>query len=108
MDNQIIPIQVEVAVKSIDPAAKVILFGSRAREKAHEESDWDFLILTLLEVTPELEDEIREKLYFLELEFEQVISSVIEQKDKWEDYLNSEFYQNIQRDGIEINQLKVA
>ena len=108
MDNLTIPIQVEAAVKSIDPAAKVILFGSRARQEAQEESDWDFLILTQLAINPELVDEIRTKLYFLELEAEQVISSVIEQKDKWEDFLNSEFYQNVQQDGIEIDELKAA
>lgn len=107
MESQL-PIEVEEAVQSIDPAAKVILFGSRARGEAREDSDWDFLILTSKEVTPALEDEFRTKLYELELEYEQVISSVIENDENWENYLNSEFYKNVQADGIEVDTLKAA
>lgn len=107
MENQL-PIRVEEAVKSIDAAAKVILFGSRARGEAREDSDWDFLILTSKAVTPNLEDEFRTKLYDLELEYEQVISSVIENEQNWENYLNAEFYKNVQADGIEVATLKAA
>ncbi|MEL7123258.1 MAG: nucleotidyltransferase domain-containing protein [Bacteroidota bacterium] len=107
MENLILN-KVEEEVKSIDPEAKLVLFGSRARGDAHDDSDWDFLILTSKELNPELEDEFRNRLYKLELEFEQVISSVIENVVKWEDYLNSEFYQNIKEDGIEIENLKAA
>ena len=107
MESQL-PLQVEEAVRSIDSAAKVILFGSRARGEALEDSDWDFLILTSQEVTPALEDEFRTKLYELELEYEQVISSVIENDQHWENYLNSEFYKNVQKDGIEVETLKAA
>lgn len=107
MESQL-PIQVEEAVHTIDPAAKVILFGSRARGEAREDSDWDFLILTTQIVTPELEDEFRRKLYDLELKYEQVISSVIENDKNWENYLNSEFYKNVHADGIEVETLKAA
>lgn len=107
MESQL-PIQVEKAVQSIDSAAKVILFGSRARGEARGDSDWDFLILTSREVTPDLEDEFRTKLYELELEYEQVISSVIENDQHWENYMHSEFYKNVQTDGIEVETLKAA
>jgi predicted nucleotidyltransferase len=30
-------------VKDINPEAKVILYGSRARNHAHKDSDWDIL-----------------------------------------------------------------
>ncbi|NBC08369.1 MAG: nucleotidyltransferase domain-containing protein [Bacteroidetes bacterium] len=103
-----LPIEVEKAVRSIDLGAKVILFGSRARGEAREDSDWDFLILTSQEVTPALEDKFRTKLYELELEYEQVISSVIENNQNWDNYLNSEFYKNVQTDGIEVEILKTA
>jgi predicted nucleotidyltransferase len=107
MDSQI-PIKVEEVVKAIDPKSKVVLFGSRARGEAHAESDWDFLILTSREVSPELVDEILAKLYEVELAVEQVISSVIENQQKWEDYLNSEFYQNVKDHGIVVENMKAA
>lgn len=34
------------AVLEVVPDAGVILFGSRARKEAREESDWDILVLT--------------------------------------------------------------
>ena len=37
--------QITKTVKSKDPGAEIILFGSRARGTAHSESDWDLLIL---------------------------------------------------------------
>jgi len=49
-----------------DYAANVILFGSRARGDAHNESDWDFLILTERNDTDlllrELIPEVRKKI----------------------------------------------
>ena len=38
--------KVKAVVKSVDPLAITILFGSRARVDASEESDWDFLVLS--------------------------------------------------------------
>ncbi len=36
-------------VHQYDPHATITLFGSRARGDYHEESDWDFLILTSIQ-----------------------------------------------------------
>jgi len=38
--------KVKEIVQATDPEAEVILFGSRARGDAMEDSDWDILILT--------------------------------------------------------------
>ena len=38
--------KVKEIVHATDPEAEVILFGSRARGDAMEDSDWDILILT--------------------------------------------------------------
>ena len=34
------------------PDAEVMLFGSRAREEASKDSDYDVLVITILDVTP--------------------------------------------------------
>jgi predicted nucleotidyltransferase len=43
--------KVKSAINSVDPQAKVILFGSRARGDEKQSSDWDFLILASKEAT---------------------------------------------------------
>jgi uncharacterized protein len=46
MTEEWITYQVKESVRRIDPKAKVILFGSKARGDSKKDSDWDFLILT--------------------------------------------------------------
>jgi len=41
-------------IRDIDPEARIILFGSRARGDSNPNSDWDFLILTRKEVNQDL------------------------------------------------------
>ncbi|MCB0564168.1 MAG: nucleotidyltransferase domain-containing protein [Phaeodactylibacter sp.] len=60
--------------------AETILFGSRARGDYGSDSDWDFLILLNSPGTSEVEELIRNKIYDIELETEEVITSIIEQK----------------------------
>lgn len=96
--NQI-PEKVKEAVKSIDKDAKVILFGSRASGDYGLDSDWDFLILLNEPVNTETEDLIRNKLYEIELENEQVITSIIETKPEWEKYKATLIYKNIKKHG---------
>jgi uncharacterized protein len=55
-------------ISEIDPSAKVILFGSRARGDERKDSDWDILILTSYPVDLEKERKFRNHLYDLELE----------------------------------------
>lgn len=47
---------------------KIILFGSRAKGKAREDSDWDFLVVVNKEISPQIKREIasnvRTKLVF--------------------------------------------
>jgi len=33
-------------VLEVEPSARVLLYGSRARGDAHEDSDWDILVLS--------------------------------------------------------------
>ena len=103
-----IPTEVKSAVQRIDREAKVILFGSRARGDHHADSDWDFLILTPRKASAFYQDQIRELLYELELAREQVITSIIESEEDWIHYRESELYQVVLREGIEIVSPKAA
>lgn len=94
--------KVKAAVRSIDPKAKIILFGSRARGDNNQISDWDFLILTSFKIDEKGKRHIRDKLIDTELEAEEVISALIYSESRWNDYQITPLYQNVERDGIEL------
>jgi len=93
---------VKAKVLEIDPEAMVILYGSQARGDAHAASDWDFLILLAIEDSEAIKRQIRDALFEVELETDEIISSIIEQKDQWEDFKVTPLYQNIEAEGIAI------
>lgn len=94
--------RVKETVKSLDPKAKVILFGSKARGDSNTSSDWDFLILTSASSSEQYKKIIRDKLIDTELEAGEVISTIIFSQKKWKDYQITPLYKNIIKDGIEI------
>ena len=91
-------------VKQKDPDAEIILFGSRARAQATNNSDWDILILlNKNEVTRKQEKEFRDELYTVELETGEPISTFVFSKSDWEGrHKYTPLYQNIKRDGIHL------
>lgn len=89
--------------QAIDAGAEVILFGSRARGTAREDSDWDILILVPGPVTLKLEQAFRHKLFELELEFGQAISTFVYSKSDWNGKFRvTPLYRNVAKEGIEI------
>lgn len=98
-----VPALVKAQAIDIDPAAEVILFGSRARGDFRADSDWDFLILISKPLNEKLEQLIRNKLYEMELQIGEVISAVIEEKKRWQDFEVTAFYKNISQEGISIH-----
>ena len=93
--------KVKALVKTTDPEAEVILFGSRARGDAREDSDWDILILTPKTVTLKVEQAFRHKLFELELEYGQAISTFVYSKADWNDkHSVTPFYHNVEVEGI--------
>lgn len=99
--SNIISKKIKAEVKGLDPEAEVILFGSRARGEAHEDSDWDMLILTERPVTLKVEQAFRHKLFELELEFDQSISVFVYSKSDWNGkHRSTPLYHNIQAEGI--------
>ena len=90
-------------IDSIDPKAKVILYGSRARGDEHADSDWDILILTDYPVDLETENKFRDKLYDLELETGEPLSIFIYSKDEWRRKQRiTPFYRSVNKEGISL------
>ncbi len=94
--------RIRAEIHSIEENAQVILFGSRARGDNREDSDWDFLILMDQEITAALKDEIRERLYEIELETGEVISTIIHQKNEWAERAVTPIHQIIEEEGLEV------
>ena len=65
------------------PGAEVVLFGSRARDDHHEESDWDILVLIESKVTHKLKRQVSDKLFYISLEFEICINTLTINKNDW-------------------------
>jgi len=96
-------IRIKNSIKQEDSNADIILFGSRARGDNRIVSDWDILILTDNSKTPDIEDRFRSKLYDIELETGQIISTLVYSKDYWSKKLKySPLYFNVKKDGIHL------
>lgn len=87
-----------------EPDAKIILYGSRSRGDSQPESDWDFLILLDGMLDDRRIDRIRHRLYEIEWESGEVISSIVRNYSEWNSNLYSAmpFYQRVEREGITI------
>ena len=90
-----------IAKEVLPKGGQLILYGSRARNEATEDSDWDLLILL---DKPEIEQhDYRYVLYpFTALSWDvgETISPIIYTKDEWKKYSFTPFYKNVEQDGI--------
>jgi predicted nucleotidyltransferase len=91
-------------IRCIEPAARIILYGSRARGDARPDSDWDLLILLNGAVDHHRAATVRHRLYDLELESDMVLSTMVLSNAAWETPLSRAmpFYANVMREGIEV------
>ncbi len=96
----IVLLKIKKAVSELDPEARVILFGSRARGDYGKESDWDLLILTSIPATEENKRNLRYHLLDIELETEQAFSTLIHHHDHWKKYYVTPLYSIIEKEGI--------
>jgi predicted nucleotidyltransferase len=101
-DKRYILQKVKDIAASFDCSANVILYGSRARGEASHNSDWDFLILTDIDLDNNKKRELRKAVHLIELESDEVISVIIHSKDYWTRPQNliTPFYKNIERESI--------
>jgi uncharacterized protein len=70
-------------VRSVLPEAKVILFGSRASNMVHDESDWDLLILEEGFVDRKVKRAVQDALYPLSIEIGAFINIVLANEKSW-------------------------
>jgi predicted nucleotidyltransferase len=94
--------QVKQAIREIELKAEIILYGSRARQDSQAQSDWDFLVLLDGPVNDERIDKIRHRLYEIEWQSDEVLCSIIRNREEWNSPLckSMPFYQNVELDGI--------
>ena len=96
--------QIKNAVSEIEPKAEIILYGSRSRGENVVQSDWDLLILVEGPVDDERIDRIRYRLYEVEWEAGEVISSIVRNRDEWNSrlYRSMPLYKRILEEGIRL------
>ena len=92
---------IKACITAVDSNAEVILFGSRARGDARKDSDWDLLILTTGSVDIRMEQRFRHKLFELEIEYGQAISTRVYSKEDWVKKQSvTPLYREIKKEGV--------
>ena len=92
--------ELKQAVLSHDEKAEVILYGSRARGDFGEESDWDVLVLTSGRLTNKAEADLRDRIYDIELEHAQSLSTIILDKATWDHWEVMPLHRNVTKEGV--------
>ncbi|MBI2506331.1 MAG: nucleotidyltransferase domain-containing protein [Candidatus Latescibacteria bacterium] len=94
--------EIKEAVGRTTPGAHVILYGSRARDEARTDSDFDLLILLPESVAPGIEEALDQALYDLELKWGVVLSTMIYAQKVWDYplYRAMPLHQAVDREGI--------
>lgn len=89
-------------VKSVDPNAHVILYGSYARKQNNKFSDIDLLILVDRDkLTYSDEQRIKNPLYDLEFETGIIISPLVLTLKDWENkHSITPLYRNVKKEGV--------
>jgi predicted nucleotidyltransferase len=92
----------KAAVEEVAPGASIILYGSRARGDAHEDSDYDLLVLIDQEQDMELEQAIVGELVPLEMRTGKVLTVLIYSRLQWDSpqYRAMPFHKNVTREGM--------
>ena len=83
MESKVLLQRIKEIVCAIEPTAQIFLYGSRARDDARQDSDWDILILVDGVVNPSRRDRLRHQIYEIEWETGEVICSIIRSRQEW-------------------------
>jgi predicted nucleotidyltransferase len=102
--NQQIFKEIQALKRQILPDEKVILFGSQARGDAHEDSDWDLLVV-LNKKGKQNGDDFGNYAYpFTEIgwDYGVAINPLIYTQEEWDKGVIFPFYKNVMKEGCEI------
>ena len=102
-DRQLLA-ECKAAIREVAPEASLILYGSRARGDAHEDSDYDLLVLVDREVDMDLERAVVDRLVPLEGQTGQALTVLIYSRSQWDSaqYRAMPFHKNVTREGVAI------
>ena len=90
-----------IAKEVLPKGGQLILYGSRARNEAREDSDWDLLILLdKQEIEKQDRDEVAYPFRALSWDVGELISPIIYTKESWRKMSFTPFYKNVEQDGI--------
>ena len=99
-DKTILKIK-DIAKSTIPLGSKAILYGSRARGDARNDSDWDILILLDKDRLEQADyDNVSYPFVLLGCDLGTEINPILYTKKEWESYYFTPFYENVNRDGI--------
>ncbi len=100
-DHQITTL-IKKAIATVDPEAEVILFGSRARGDAKEDSDWDILVLVEKNVDSlQSQAPYRSVILDVMMKTDQIISTFIRNKVKWNTiHIQAPLFHEIKKEGL--------
>ena len=90
-------------LNGIDPTVQAILFGSRARGDAEEDSDWDVLVLiNKPRISLSDYDKYSYPLRELGWDMDEIINPVLFSTKEWNENHFTMFNNNVRNDGIAI------
>ncbi len=80
---------------------KAILFGSRARGDARQDSDWDVLVLLGKDrITASDQDSVAYPIHEIGWEIDEMVNPVMYTMREWESKRGTPFYENVMREGV--------
>lgn len=93
----------EIAGKVMPLNSEVMLYGSRARNEARNDSDWDLLILLDKDKIEQSDyDDIAYSFTYLGWQLGQTIIPVMYTKKQWQALSFMPFYKNVEKDKISL------